>query len=117
MSAPQSQGEVPADANESELESEKKSPVKKGYEADPDFDPEEGEEEDENDENSLVSDEEPPVKKLKQGVPIVKSMDFTKGSTRLNKIKRLLQIRWFVILSWKSSAKKNSTSMGKFFLN
>ena len=68
----------PADSHSS---SEPNTPVKRGYELDVDFQPEKSDSD-----TSLVSDEdEPPLKRLKKTTPILKSIDFTTGHTRLTK--------------------------------
>ena len=65
----------------SESTSENTTPVKRGRTTDLEFEPEEQSDSD----TSLVSDEEPPKKRVKKSTPIVKSIDFTTGHTRLTK--------------------------------
>ena len=73
---------LPGSPSSSESTSKHATPVKRGYERDADFQPEEKSDSD----TSLVSDEdEQPVKRLKKSTPIVKSIDFTTGHTRLTK--------------------------------
>ena len=70
--------------------SEPSTPIKKGYEANPDSEESEAveEEEEEEEEDSLVLDEDsPPAKRIKCGTfTVVNSLDFTTGCNCLHKI-------------------------------